>query len=46
MTVDLMAGVLTLNNKPLTSSTNGLRNIRTFCAKKRTKVANTTMPLC
>jgi hypothetical protein len=26
----------------LTNSTNGLRNIGTFCAKKRTKVANIT----
>tara|TARA_R110002072_G_scaffold112198_2_gene240990 strand:+ start:861 stop:1172 length:312 start_codon:yes stop_codon:yes gene_type:complete len=30
----------------LTSSTSGLRNVGTFCAKKRTKVANITTPLC
>ena len=33
-------------NSHITSSTNGLRNIGTFCAKESTKVANITTPLC
>ena len=28
----------------LTNSSNGLRNVGTFCAKERTKVANITTP--